>query len=85
MEFASTTHITCNEAGMEELSYEYERTLAQRVLFRQPTTKTFERWPTGWRHKSSGAYASAVERAEITMALAKLSFDPWSQPGASHD
>lgn len=80
MNFASTTHIACNEAGMEELSYEYERTLAQRVLFRQPTGKTFERWPTGWRRKDTGVYATADERAEITMALARLNFNPWLQP-----
>lgn len=77
MAFDKVTYISCNECGLEEISFEYERTLAQRVLFRNPTRKTFECWPTGWRHKSNGFYASATERADITMALRQAQVTPW--------
>lgn len=68
MEFRSFMHATRNEHGLEEVEIELERSWWQRITGK-PAVLIFERWPTGWRNKATGEYATLEERCTITQGL----------------
>lgn len=68
MNFRGFMHATRNEHGLEEVEIELERSWWQRITGK-PETLTFERWPTGWRNKATGEYATLEERCTITQGL----------------
>lgn len=69
MNWRSVKHVTCNEVGREEVTVEFEVGWFRRHIFRQRPVRTFELWPTGWRDKETGEYASLEERFLITAGM----------------
>jgi hypothetical protein len=69
MKIFSTTYMTANAEGMQQVDIEYERSWWDSIFLRR-RIRSFERWPTGFRDKVTGEYAGTAERAAIAKVLA---------------
>lgn len=70
MKIVSFEYVTCNEAGLEEVTFEFEVSFWRRMFRREPFKRTFELWITGWRDKETGEYATVQERIMIVNEIA---------------
>lgn len=68
MHYRSVTHATKNENGLEQIEIELARSFWQRLTGRTAIV-IFERWPTGWRNKATGEYATVDQRFMIANAV----------------
>ena len=73
-DYASVSHCTRNDRGLEEITIEKNRTLFQ-LLFRRPaTTVTYELFFGDWMNYGTGKKASYDEQVEISRLRHELQY-----------
>lgn len=72
MQYRCVYHTTKNEVGLEQVEIELARNFWQYLFPSRKRVIVFERWPTGWRNKATGEYATIDQRFMIANAVAQV-------------